>query len=147
MIRNKDFTPIIQGKKIDDRKQIIEEIIYYSIGTLDRIKEHNILIGRKKDEIQLNAYNKLREIQNNSHKDYITEANSNPRKLFRLEVRIGSDQLKDFFISEGIEYKPLMFTNTDWLWLFFLTFSDRVIRFTHNTTRKSYGIISLLDMH
>lgn len=147
MIRNKDYTPIIQGTKRDDRDQIIEEIIYYSIGTLDRIKEHNILIGKKKDEIQLNAYNKLREIQNNSHKDYISEANDNPRKLFRLEVRIGSDPLKNFFTSEGIEYNPLMFTNPNWLWLFFLTFSDRVIRFTHNTTRKPHSIIDLLDMH
>lgn len=147
MIRNKNYTPIIQGTKRDDRDQIIEEIIYYSIGTLDRIKEHNILIGKKKDEIQLNAYNKLREIQNNSHKDYITEANDNPRKLFRLEVRIGSDPLKNFFTSEGIGYDPLMFINPDWLWLFFLTFSNRVIRFTHNTTRKSHSIIDLLDMH
>lgn len=141
MIRNKEYTLIIMGDRVTDREQIIEDIVYICVGTLDKIKERNILIGRDKD-LQLNAYNKLREIQNSSHKEYIHEANGSPSKLFRLEVRIGSDQLRDFLRNEGITYHPMMFTDTDWLWLFFLTFSERIIKFSKG--RHSYSIIDLL---
>lgn len=143
MIRNKDYTPIVMGTKITDREQIIEDILYISIGTLDRIKERNILIGRQKEKIQLNAYNKLREIQSSSHKNYINDANDNPAKLFRLEVRVGADPLREFLKNENITYNPMMFTNTDWLWLFFLTFADRVLRFSKGG--KSHSIIDLLE--
>lgn len=143
MIRNKDYTPVVMGTKITNRKKIIEDIIYIDIGTLDRIKERNILIGRHKEKIQLNAYNKLREIQGSSHKDYIKDASDNPTKLFRLEVRVGADPLRDFFKSENITYSPMIFTNTDWLWLFFLTFTDRVLRFSKGD--KSYSIIDILE--
>lgn len=107
MIRNKDYYPIINGTKITDRKKLIEDILYIGVGNLERIKEYSILIQQKKNDLSLNAYNKKREIENKSHKDYIMESYDNPNQLHRLEVRINSDAMKDFFTREHIEYNPI----------------------------------------
>ena len=144
MIRNKDYYPIINGTKITDRKKLIEDILYIGVGNLERIKEYSILIQQKKNDISLNAYNKKREIENKSHKDYIMESYGNPSQLHRLEVRINSDAMKDFFTREHIEYNPSMFITDDWLWLLFLTFLNRVIRFQAVKGRKVYSVMDLI---
>lgn len=144
MIRNKDYYPIINGTKITDRKKLIEDILYIGVGNLERIKEYSILIQQKKNDLSINAYNKKREIKNKSHKDYIMESYGSPSKLHRLEVRINSDAMKDFFTREHIEYNPAMFINDDWLWLFFLNFMNRVIRFQSIKGRKVYGVMDLI---
>ena len=143
-IRNKDYHPIINGTKITDRKKLIEDILYIGVGNLERIKEYSILIQQKKNDISINAYNKKREIENKSHKDYIMESYGNPSQLHRLEVRINSDAIKDFFTREGIEYNPAMFITDEWLWLFYLTFLNRVIRFQSVKGKKVYGIMDLI---
>ena len=72
------------------------------------------------------------------------ESYDNPNQLHRLEVRINSDAMKDFFTREHIEYKPAMFINEGWLWLFFLNFMNRVIRFQSVKGRKVYGVMDLI---
>ena len=144
MIRNKDYYPIINGTKISDRKKLIEDILYIGVGSLERIKEYSILIQQKKNDLSLNAYNKKREIENKSHKDYIMESYGNPNQLHRLEVRINSDAMKDFFTREQIEYNPAIFITDEWLWLFYLTFLNRVIRFQSVKGKKVYGIMDLI---
>jgi hypothetical protein len=144
MIRNKDYYPIINGTKITDRKKLIEDILYIGVGNLERIKEYSILIQQKKNDLSINAYNKKREIENKSHKDYIMESYGSPSKLHRLEVRINSDAMKDFFTREHLEYNPAMFITDDWLWLFYLTFLNRVIRFQATNGRKVYGVMDLI---
>ena len=144
MIRDKDYYPIINGTKITDRKKLVEDILYIGVGTLERIKEYSILIQQKKNDLSINAYNKKREIENKSHKDYIMESYGNPNQLHRLEVRINSDAMKDFFTREQIEYNPAMFITDEWLWLFYLTFLNRVIRFQSVKGKKVYGVMDLI---
>ena len=144
MIRNKDYYPIVNGKKITDRKQLIEDILYIGIGNLERIKEYSILIQQKKNDVSLNAYNKKREIKNNSYKDYIMESYGNPSQLHRLEVRINSDAMKDFLSREHIDYNPAIFITSEWLWLFYLTFLNRVIRFQSTKGKKVYSVMDLI---
>lgn len=144
LIRNKEYTPIVNGTKITDRKQLVEDILYIGVGNLDRIKEYSILIAQKNKNITLNAYNKKREVENKSHKQYILDNNGNPKKLYRLEVRINSDVLKDFFTREQIVYNPRIFLNQESLMLLFRVFLNRVLRFQDKSGRKSYGIMELL---
>ena len=86
MIRNKDYYPIINGTKITDRKKLIEDILYIGIGNLERIKEYNILIQQKDNDISVCAYNKKREVEHKRNKGYIMEVYNNPNQLHRLEV-------------------------------------------------------------
>lgn len=50
----------MNGTKITDRKQLIEDILYIGVGNLDRIKEYSILVAQKNKNISLNAYNNSR---------------------------------------------------------------------------------------
>ena len=134
----------MNGSKITDRKQLIEDILYIGVGNLERIKEYSVLVAQKNKNISLNTYNKKREIDSKSHKQYILDINGNPKKLYRLEVRINSDVLKDFFTREQITYSPKIFLDKDCLLFFFMTFLDRVLRFQDKNGRKSYSILELL---
>lgn len=144
LIRDKDYYPIINGSKITDRKRLIEDILYIGVGNLERIKEYSLLIQQKKNDLSLNSYNKKREVENKSKKFYIMDRYKNPNQLHRLEIRINSDVLKDFFIRNRIEYNPSMFITDDWLWLLFLTFLNRIIRFQTIKGRKVYGVMDLI---
>lgn len=144
LIRDKDYYPIINGSKITDRKRLIEDILYIGVGNLERIKEYSLLIQQKKNDLSLNSYNKKREVENKSKKFYIMDSYKNPNQLHRLEIRINSDVLKDFFIRNRIEYNPSMFITDDWLWLLFLTFLNRIIRFQTVKGRKVYGVMDLI---
>ena len=144
MIRNKDYYPIINGTKITDRKKLIEDILYIGIGNLERIKEYNILIQQKDNDITVCAYNKKREIEHKSNKGYIMEVNNNPKQLHRLEVRIKSDAMKNFFDDEQIKYKASMLYDNNWLWLIYLTYLNRVIRFQEVKSKRTYSVIELL---
>lgn len=144
LIRNKDYYPIINGIKITNRKKLIEDIIYIGVGNLERIKEYSVIVQQKKNDISVCSYNKKREIENKSNKDYIMISNDSPKQLHRLEVRIKSDAIKDFFANQLIEYNPMMFTDDNWLWLIHLTYLNRVIRFQEIKTKKTYGLIDLI---
>lgn len=144
LIRNNNYYPIINGVKITDRKKLIEDIIYIGVGNLERIKEYSVIVQQKKNDISVCAYNKKREIENKSNKDYIMMSNDNPKQLHRLEVRIKSDAIKDFFSSQLIEYNPMIFKDDNLLWLIFLTYLNRVIRFQEIKTKKTYSIIDLI---
>ena len=144
MIRNKDYYPIINGTKITDRKKLIEDILYIGIGNLERIKEYNILIQLKDNDISVCAYNKKREVEHKRNKGYIMEVYNNPNQLHRLEVRIKSDAMKNFFDDEQIQYKASMLYDNNWLWLIYLTYLNRVIRFQEVKSKKSYNVIELI---
>jgi len=87
------------------------------------------------------TYNKKREIENASHKDYILDANGNPPHLHRMEVRISSDSLREYIEKERIVYDPMMFLNEAWLWRTYLYFTGRVLRFQSVDSRKTYNVL------
>lgn len=55
LIRNKEYTPIVNGTKITDSKQLIEDILYIGVGNLERIKEYSVLVAQKNKNISLNS--------------------------------------------------------------------------------------------
>ena len=144
LIRNIDYNLIVNGTKIADRKQLIEDILYIGVGNRERIKEYGVLVAQRNKNITLNAYNKKREIESKSHKQYILDNNGNPKKLYRLEVRINSDVLKDFFTRSRIEYSPRIFLDSANLLYLFMVFLNRVIRFQDKNGRKSYNVLELI---
>ena len=93
---------------------------------------------------RLAAYNKKREIDNNSGKQYIAEANGNPQYLFRMEVRINGDVLREYFDKNRIEYNSIMFCDEAWLCRLFLAFSSRVLRFQTVKGRQSLDVLDIV---
>ena len=142
-IRDEALIPIVNGTKITDRDKLLEDILYIGVGSCRRIKEYSLIVQQKNGDLRLSAYNKKREIESNSGKQYIAEANGNPKHLSRLEVRINGDTLREYFQHLGIEYNPMLLCNEDFLWRLFLDFSNRVLRFQ---TVKGKQTLDVLDI-
>ena len=142
-IRDEALIPIVNGTKITDRDKILEDILYIGVGSCRRIKEYSLIVQQRNADLRLSAYNKKREIESSSGKHYIAEANGNPNYLFRLEVRVNGDTLREYFQHLGIEYNPMLFCNEDFLWRLFLDFSNRVLRFQ---TVKGKQTLDVLDI-
>ena len=143
-IRDEALIPIVNGTKITDRDKLLEDILYIGIGSCRRIKEYSLIVQQKNGDLRLSAYNKKREIESNSGKHYIAEANGNPNYLFRLEVRVNGDTLREYFQHLGIEYNPMLFCNEDFLWRLFLDFSNRVLRFQTVKGRQSLDVLDIV---
>ena len=143
-IRDEALIPIVNGAKITDRNKLLEDILYIGVGSCRRIKEYNLIVQQKNGDLRLSAYNKKREIENNSSKMYIAEANGNPKNLSRLEIRICGEVLNEWFNRERIEYRPMLFCNEDFLLLMFLTFSSRVLRFQTAKGRQSLNVLDIV---
>ena len=143
-IRDESLVPIVNGKRVTDRGELLEDILYIGTGDCRRIRETSLVVKQKNGDIRLCAYNKKREVENQSHKDYILEANGNPPHLHRMEVRINSDSLKEYIEKERIVYNPMMFLDEVWLWRTFLHFAGRVLRFQSANGRKSYNVLEMV---
>lgn len=143
-IRDESLIPIVNGTKITDRDKLLEDILYIGVGSCKRIKEYNLIVQQKNGDLRLAAYNKKREIENSSGKQYIAEANGNPQYLFRMEVRINGDVLREYFDKNRIEYNSIMFCDEAWLCRLFLAFSSRVLRFQTVKGRQSLDVLDIV---
>ncbi|MBR5843051.1 MAG: hypothetical protein IKY75_00500 [Bacteroidaceae bacterium] len=143
-IRDENLIPIVNGTKVTDRNKLLEDILYIGVGSCRRIKEYNLIVQQKNGDLRLSAYNKKREIESKSGKQYITEANGNPQYLFRLEVRINGDVLREYFDKNRIEYNSIMFCDEAWLCRLFLAFSSRVLRFQTVKGRQSLDVLDIV---
>ena len=136
MMRNAEISTILNGKAIKDRKGIIKGLSFDYSSSLSRLHCPTITIRQvkatknKAKGITVQSYDKKAEIELNSDKQYILNFHHNPKYLFRLEVRLHYQELKDFFRKTGqaqsIKYlfNPSMLQN-----LFFYHLSS-VLRFT-----------------
>ena len=143
-IRDESLIPIVNGTKITDRDKLLEDILYIGVGSCKRIKEYNLIVQQKNGDLRLAAYNKKREIENSSGKQYIAEANGSPQYLFRMEVRINGDVLREYFDKNRIEYNSIMFCDEAWLCRLFLAFSSRVLRFQTVKGRQSLDVLDIV---
>lgn len=102
LMKNKDIKTIINGKVVKDRSKIIQEMIMVYQTSLDRIKNPSLKICQaeavknKSKGITIQAYNKNSELDS-SDKKYISEFYGNPKHLHRLEVRLNSGEIKDYY--------------------------------------------------
>ena len=106
MMRDKDVTTIINGKAVRNRKSILDGVLFMYSSSLNRLNNPTITIKQKKaaanknDGITVQAYNKKAEILQSSKKQYILDYHGNPKRLYRLEVRLHNQELKDYFAAK-----------------------------------------------
>ena len=102
LMRTPDIKTIINGKVKKDRNEIIEGYITTYQSTLTRVKNPSLRIcqaeavNNKTKGVTMQAYNKKAELDN-SNKEYILEFYDNPKTLHRLEVRLNSDEIRDYY--------------------------------------------------
>ena len=106
LLRDKTITTIINGRVVKDRKKIQPGIFFEYSTSLDRLKHPTLTFKQRKavsnkvSGITIQAYDKKSEIENHSDKQYILEYYGHPKSLYRLEVRIPYQEIKDYFAKE-----------------------------------------------
>lgn len=114
-IKDKDNTVILNGKTIRDRDEDRPEIKYDTSGSLNKTDKYlTVTIKQKKaiknkhNGVTVTTYNKVAEVKNSSHKQYILDYYGNPKKLFRTEVHLNNEEIKDFMKTRGLVLNPYM---------------------------------------
>ena len=117
LYRNKEVTTILNGKRITNRDEDRPEISRSLSGSLNKDKYQTIYVKQrnaihdKSKGVSLKTYDKLAEIRNSSDKEYILEYYANPKKLYRTEVHLNNEQIRDYLVKRNIDLNPYMM---DW---------------------------------
>jgi len=135
-LHNKEITTILNGKRITDRDEDRAEISYYYSGSLNKqdkyktvnIKQRNAIKDKSKG-ITVLTYDKTAEISNASDKQYILDYYGNPKKLYRTEVHLNAEDIKNYVERIGIQYTPLILFDEAVLEGMFFHYLGSVIRF------------------
>lgn len=141
MMRDKAITTIINGKAVHDRKTVLRGITFEYSSSLNRLNHPTLTIkqakaiSNKNDGITVQAYDKKAEIEHHSNKHYILEHYGYPKHLYRLEVRLHYQELKDFFASHHIIPTTVILFDESLLDELFLYHLGAVIRFTKGRTK------------
>ena len=133
---NKNVTTILNGKRITDRDEDRPELTYTTSGSLNKqgkyltvnIKQRNAIKDKSKG-ITVLTYDKAAEISNASDKQYILEHYGNPKHLYRTEVHLNAEDIKNYVERRNIDYTPLILIDEAILEDMFFHFLDCVIRF------------------
>lgn len=133
---NKNVTTLLNGKRIVDRDEDRPEIKYDFSGSLNKWNKYKTIYFKQRNAIKdktqgivVTIYDKAAEIRNNSNKQYILEHYGNPTKLFRTEVHINSEDIKNYVERKGIKYTPLFLFDEAILEEMFFHFLGCVVRF------------------
>ena len=87
----------------------------------------------------MQAYDKRAEVLNHSGKQYVLDFYDNPKRLYRLEVRLRYRELSDFLrlIKSPAMLEQLF--NQNFLYNIFIYHLASVIRFTKGRRKISWG--------
>ncbi len=144
-LHNKDVTTILNGKRVTDRDEDRPEISYTFSGSLNKqdkyktvnIKQRNALKDKSKG-ITVLTYDKVAEISNASDKQYILDYYGNPKRLYRTEVHLNAEDIKNYVEHRGIQYTPLILIDEAILEDMFFHFLGSVIRFQSRKVDASW---------
>lgn len=144
LLRNKDITTIMNGKAVSSRKAILQGLFFEYSSTLDRLTNPTVTIKQKKAQksknegITVQAYDKKNEIETKSGKTYILDRYNNPKRLFRLEVRLHYQEITDYFnMIQTIPSTDCIF-NESLLEDMFIYHLSSVLRFTRGRTKLDW---------
>ncbi len=144
-LHSKDVTTILNGKRIKDRDENRPEISYTTSGSLNKqdkyktvnIKQRNAIKDKSRG-ITVLTYDKAAEISNASDKQYILDFYGNPKKLYRTEVHLNAEDIKNYVERLGISYTPLILFDEAILEGMFFHYIGSVIRFQSRKINVSW---------
>ena len=135
-LHSKDVITILNGKRIKDRDADRPEISYTNSGSLnkqDKYKTVNIkqcnAIKDKSKGITVLTYDKVAEIKNSSDKHYILDYYGNPQRLYRTEVHLNAENIKNYVERINLQYTPLILFDEAQLEDMFFHHLESVIKF------------------
>lgn len=146
LYKNSEYDLIINGKKIEGVEQKVADVLHITGNTTRKRPMANPMpvVKNSGGSLSLRLYNKTREIEEESHKDYITDAVGFAR-MYRIEVSCGNHKalkpsLNRLEMSETDLYMGLQDEGT--LSRLFRALLDRLIRVQKG--RRSYSLMDIL---
>lgn len=145
-IRDKDVTTILNGKTVLNRKDDRPEIEFVHSGNMERYKYMSVYLKQKKainnkvNGTVVCSYDKASESRN-SNKKYVLDYYGNPKKLYRLEIRVSNQNFKKFLEFYEIELIEPLLWNRGFLLEAFEYFLGSVVRFKKDGKTISIGEI------
>ena len=145
LLRNKNVITILNGKRIIDRDEDRAELSYPTSGNLNNLNKYQTIYIKQRSAIKdkckgitIQIYDKEAEIRNVSGKQYILEHYDNPKKLYRTEVHLNSEDIKNYIERRGIQNTPLILFDEAILEDMFFHFLGSVIRFQSRKVDTSW---------
>lgn len=142
---NPSLSVILNGKLKDDPKEVLDEIIYLQKGNQERVTDLSVYISqKKKDGFKLCIYDKVKEVKV-SNKSYILDWMKMSQNLYRVELRLRNQHLKEYFTSLydfDLNQIYSYLCSQEFLSNIFLSFSMRLLRF-RGPKKQVYSILDV----
>ena len=139
-ITNEKYKLLLNKKYVKDMDKIINEIVYWHKGSRrnpNQIK--SICAKSKKKDKEFTIYDKRKEIETESHKEYVLDYHKlyNPdfENLFRDEVRLSEDVLRRWQKKNGA-ITLQMLLDRRFLFKLFQEFENRILIAKNDTYRQ-----------
>ena len=143
--KNDEVTVIVNGKAIDKTKDICGAMLVYSLN-FRRLKNPTIVVKQAKavkdktKGLTMRAYDKGREIDKASGKNYIREFYGNPKILHRLEVHLNNQEIKDYCRNVGNVVQDVeLLSDPDFLDAMYEYHLSALLRFTRGRKKLSWN--------
>ena len=138
LLKREDVSVVRCGTKIEDKKQVIDGLFF--LHPTNGLKElaPTLYFSDNDKRKSFVVYDKKKEIQH-SDKAYIADYYGNPRRLYRLEIRLTSDELYRYFKKNDISPSVDLLADQSFLKSMYDEFLFRLLHFSYK--RKSVGLL------
>lgn len=138
LLKRDDVSVVRCGTKIDDKKQVIEGLFF--LHPTNGLKElaPTLYFSDNDKRKSFVVYDKNKEIQW-SNKTYIAEYYGKPKHLYRMEIRLTSDELFRYFKKNDITPSVDLLVDQPFLKTMYDEFLFRLLHFSYK--RKSIGLL------
>lgn len=138
LLKRDDVSVVRCGTKIDDKKQVIEGLFF--LHPTNGLKElaPTLYFSDNDKRKSFVVYDKNKEIQW-SNKTYIAEYYDKPKHLYRMEIRLTSDELFRYFKKNDITPSVDLLVDQSFLKTMYDEFLFRLLHFSYK--RKSIGLL------
>lgn len=147
LMRNPELKTIINGKQIKDRDEALKGITRTCRMSLNRDKTKSLTIKQVKaiknkyGGITLDSYDKMDEITNKSEKRYILDYYGNPKRLYRLEMRLNNPDLRKISESIGISITEDIVFDKERLDAIYFQSLQSMLRFTDGRKKLDWQML------
>ena len=144
MLRNKTVDTILNGKRVLGRKINLPGISIDYSTSLDRLRSPTITIRQvkaiknKSKGTTVQSYDKRAEIETSSGKQYILDFYGQPRYLYRLEVRLNYQEIRDYCETRHITQDIKLIFDPAFLSAIYDYHLSAVLRFTKHRKKLQW---------
>lgn len=138
LLKMDDVSVVRCGAKIEDKKQEIEGLLFLHPTNSLRELAPSLCFSDADKRKSLVVYDKNKEI-GKSQKAYISDYYGNPKRLYRMEIRLCSDELFRYFKKYDMSPSVDMLTDQSFLKSMYDEFLFRLLHFSYK--RKSIGLL------